>query len=493
MGYSVGQVASGSLADLGFQEEVKQGVLPAVPAMTVFRRRSTTLNLAADSTSSEEIRSDRQTSSSRVTARRAVGDVETELSPASYGTAWEALLGGMMRARTPITISGFTLTWAAVGGSTTRGTITRSAGSFVADGVIVGDRLAFSGQSNAYDGRRFTVVAMTTTVLTVVCDPNEVFTAVVSSTGLMTILGSWASVGNIARSYVFERAFKDIGRFIKYHGMRFNSAAIQLPPTGIATCTWNLMGTEASALALASYDGTVAVVRTQTQLGSLTFGAGNTVTCATSTWAAQGFAVGDVITFTALNATPQNVGKQFVIEALAATVATMAQATEAGSVTTYSVSKVGLPDYTAASTNDILTALTGQLLIDGEPVAILTNVAFTIDNGMAGPSVVGSKNMPYIAWGLRQKVSGTCSILFEDETLYNKFVNEQTISLLVRLDGTETNQFIQFYMPRVKLTTGSIGDAVAEGLPIEAGFEALLPTSVPVGGQNSQITIWDTF
>ena len=82
-------------------------------------------------------------------------------------------------------------------------------------------------------------------------------------------------------------------------------------------------------------------------------------------------------------------------------------------------------------------------------------------------------------WGNQCLVSGSLTVLFDrggaGQTVYNAFDLEQDLTLVVKLDSADGTDFVEFVFPRVKINAGSIGDAVAEGLPVETEFRALKP------------------
>jgi hypothetical protein len=142
--------------------------------------------------------------------------------------------------------------------------------------------------------------------------------------------------------------------------------------------------------------------------------------------------------------------------------------------------------------------VSGVLLKDGVPCATVTGMTFTIDNQMAGAEVTGTNVVPVVLFGVQCMVTGTITVLFDrgglGESLYNAFDLEQDdITIIMRLDTSDGKDAITFTFPRCKINTGSIGDAVAEGLPVSCDFRALKPhnTLFPLAPV-SQVVISDT-
>lgn len=482
-------VAAGSLADLGYAEEVCAGKPLDDPQLKVFRRRSTTLALTKDAYDSEEIRSDRMVSDSRHGIRRVGGEIVAELSPASHDDAYEALMGGFWRTGASLSLLTYPVFINA------NGVAQLPAGrSWMTLGFRLGDRITISDTSNIdYDGRSFTILdlrADTPRNATLSKEKGFTFVSTSLAIGTLRVAGKKVGIGNILRSFVFERAFTDIGRFITYRGVRFNSAAFSLPPTGIATVNFGLIGTDADPVAMASIDGVPEVVKTAADFGTLTFDAATrTVEVSESDWAAEGFAVGDLVVFTGMAVAPQNNNPRH-ITAINGAVATVAEAIQTAVEPAFTVRKVALPDYDEVSEEGVLVAVSGSVVIGGRQIGVVTAFEVTVNNNMAGSEVVGSNTIPTITWGNQQTVQGSLTILFDADAgleAYNRFDLEQEAMVAMRMDSADGTAFLQITLPRCKFNSGTIGDAVATGLPITMDIRGLQPTD-PVA-DNSQMVI----
>jgi hypothetical protein len=482
-------VASGSLADLGYAEEVCAGKPIVDPQLKVFRRRSTTLALTKDAYDSEEIRSDRMVSDSRHGIRRVGGEIVSEVSPASHDDAYAALMGGFWRAGASVDLLLNAVTINANGVAQLP-----VAGNWVALGFRIGDRITFAGTGNIdYDGRSFTILGLRTDDprnATLSSEKGFTFQATTLALGTVRVAGKKLGIGNILRSFVFERAFTDIGRFITYRGVRFNSAAFALPPTGIATVNFGLIGTDADPVALASIDGVPEVVKGPADFGTLTFDAtARTVTVSDSDWETEGFGVGDLVVFTGMSVAPQNNNPRHITAVDGETI-TVAEAIQTAVEPAFSVRKVALPDYDEVSEEGVLVAVSGTVVIGGRQIGVVTAFDMTINNNMAGSEVVGSNIIPTITWGNQQTVQGSLTILFDADAgleAYNRFDLEQEALVAMRMDSADGQAFLQITLPRCKFNSGTIGDAVATGLPITMDIRGLQPTD-PVA-DNSQVVI----
>ena len=495
-------IAAGGLADLGIQEEVCAGQFPSVPAMKTFRRRSTTLGLTKDSYNSEETRADRMVADSRHGIRRSGGDIVVEMSPGSHADAWEAELGGVWQSPATTAMTTYNVVLSVHPSYpndklTARATI--SGTTWVARNLRAGDTVVFLGSGdNNLNGTRVSIVAITAgNVATVRLQPGAV--PVLPKTinaGTMEFMGARCEMGSVLRSFIFERAFTDIGSFITYRGMRFNSVAVDLPATGIATGTFNLMGKTADDITSGSFDGASEVVLDQAGLTSLTFNAAaGTITAGAGSFAAAGIVAGNKLIFdgAGLDGMPQNKNPRTVIDVSGATI-TVAEAIQSGTTAgNFTVTRVGLPDYASAPTDPVLVAVNGALMVDDAPAATVTGMNFSIDNQMGGSEVVGSNEIPAILFGNQCLITGSLTVLFDrggvGAKVYNAFNKEIDLSLLLRMDDNRGG-FLSFYFPRVKVNTGSIGDAAAEGLPVQVDFSAVKPNLA--SGHRSQIIIQDS-
>jgi hypothetical protein len=139
--------------------------------------------------------------------------------------------------------------------------------------------------------------------------------------------------------------------------------------------------------------------------------------------------------------------------------------------------------YTAANVNPVYNSLANvsAVLIDGTTAGNVESVVFTVTNNLREQRAIGSVAPAGVASGYFS-VSGTVKIYFASNTLYNKFLADQTFSLSVTLDdltgATHGNQYT-IRLPKCKFTnitkniTGNNQDVLLEG-----GFSALLDSTL---------------
>ncbi len=118
-------------------------------------------------------------------------------------------------------------------------------------------------------------------------------------------------------------------------------------------------------------------------------------------------------------------------------------------------------------------AFEGSLYEGGAPLGVVTSVEWAVNNNRSLNPVIGSRFSPDVFEG-RARLNGTATCYFQDETLFNKFVNETESSYFIRLtDPIDPLHFVNMVAPRVKYT-GAPMDPPQEGpVPLEMPFAAL--------------------
>lgn len=132
--------------------------------------------------------------------------------------------------------------------------------------------------------------------------------------------------------------------------------------------------------------------------------------------------------------------------------------------------------YTPSDTTSPLISVKGELREGNQLMATVTGLTLNINNQLDGKATLGSNYIQNVLWGKMQKVSGELTVLFEDATMYNKFINETESSIDLKLE--DGDNFMKIRLPRVKYTSGEIGDDDPQGLPIQMNFEALVPSAL---------------
>jgi len=136
---------------------------------------------------------------------------------------------------------------------------------------------------------------------------------------------------------------------------------------------------------------------------------------------------------------------------------------------------LGTPTFPPASTTSPLDSFTGTLNEGGTPVAVVTEISMTLQNGIEPRFVVGSKNSIYPSVG-RSNLTGQVTAYFEDSSLVNKFLDETESSITFTLPDAAGNE-MKFRLPRIKYTGGQ-PDVSGEGpITLTMPFQALLDSA----------------
>lgn len=234
--------AAGVFKQLVYKAESTYGTIPSAGSAQYLRRVQSSLDLAKDSYQSNEIRTDQQVYDFRHGVRRVQGKITGELSCTTYGDFLAAALRKAWAATSAIT--GASITVAGSGPYT----LTRAAGSYLTDGVKVGDVVRLTaGSFNANNlDKNLVVTGVTATVLTVVVLNGATMTAegpIASAT--VTIPGKrvWTpQTGHTDNSFSIEHHYADLDQSEVFSGCKPTKINIGLPPTGLATIDMDMMG-----------------------------------------------------------------------------------------------------------------------------------------------------------------------------------------------------------------------------------------------------------
>lgn len=147
---------------------------------------------------------------------------------------------------------------------------------------------------------------------------------------------------------------------------------------------------------------------------------------------------------------------------------------------------------TAAGTNGILASVSGAMVVNGQPVALITSMDFTVERGLEAANVVGSNFAADVFTG-RIRVNGNFSTYFQDGVFRDYFDTEAKISLVVALStGVEKDaDVIAFSFPVVKVGSATKADSEM-GIVQDHSFTALLNPVTTAGLVGSTMMIQDT-
>jgi len=246
-------IAAGVAKSLRYKVEATWGTAPGPTGAQLLRRVTSDLNLAKETYQSAEIRSDYQLSDFRHGVRSVGGAINGELSP---GT-WEDFIAAALR-RAYVAVAAITGASITVAGAGPTYTITRAAGSWLTDGVKVGQvgRLTAGGFNAANLNKNLFVLEITATVLTVMPLNGVALVAegpIASATWTIPGKTTYApSTGHTDLSYAIEHYYSDLDESELFLGCKINQMDLALPPTGISTIAFQFMGRDVTAASGAS-------------------------------------------------------------------------------------------------------------------------------------------------------------------------------------------------------------------------------------------------
>lgn len=237
-------IAKGVSKKVAYKKETQWGVAAGTTGAKYLRRVTSNFNLNKDTYESNEIRTDYQVQDFRHGVRSVEGSLNGEFSPGSYSDFIGSVLAKDFVTVTPISSLSVTIATAGTG----LYTVTRAAGSWLTDGIEVGNIVRLSGgtlDTNTV-GNNLLVVSMTALALTVRVLNGSALVAQSAITGVTaTVQGkkTFAPLsGHTDDSYTFEEFYSDIAQSEVYTGVKVGSAAFQLPSTGLATVDFGFQG-----------------------------------------------------------------------------------------------------------------------------------------------------------------------------------------------------------------------------------------------------------
>jgi hypothetical protein len=235
---------------IAYAKESTFGTPASAGSSQSIRRVSSSLSLSKESFASNEVRPDQQVSDLRHGMRSVTGGIEGELSLQTYDDWLASLLRGTWAAGTSLSQSQLT----SVAASASAGTFTFGGGDPVALGLRLGDVVRFGTVNASINGRNFRIVGFGgTTNRTVTVFPKPaVDVASPVTTFTVAVQGRKLTTGVLKDSYTIEQVNPDLDNSERYVGVRMNSASISLPPNGMATVSWDMMGQDGTILSGAS-------------------------------------------------------------------------------------------------------------------------------------------------------------------------------------------------------------------------------------------------
>lgn len=260
-------IATGVFKKLAIKKQAGLGVkAPAGAAGTAryLRRVTSTLDLSKASYQSNEMLVSQQRRDMRHGVRSVAGSISGELSVGGYQLPTESVL--RQTSLPPVTTGAvITIASASSGAGTGNGTFTRSGGSFFADGFVVGMVINAAGfttggvPNNAHNA---IIMALTATVMTVhFLDGSDMTVKAAGDSVTISTPGKLAFIpqsGQTRDYYTIEHFFADIGQSEQFTDCVFTGMNVSLPPSGMATVEFPVMGLNMATGALEYFNAPAA-------------------------------------------------------------------------------------------------------------------------------------------------------------------------------------------------------------------------------------------
>ena len=219
------------------------GTKASTGSAQILRRVTSGLELRKNTFQSNEIRTDYQISDFRHGTKYVEGPLAGELSPGTYKDFFAAALRRDFAAVTALTGLSITIT-----GSAAPYTITRGSGSFLTDGIKVGDVVKLTAGSFAAPntGKNLFVASVAALTLTVYPLNNSSMTAEGPiATATLTVVGKKTYVpttGHTNKYFTIEHWHSDISESESFVDCKVNTVAVAITPTGMATVDFGFLG-----------------------------------------------------------------------------------------------------------------------------------------------------------------------------------------------------------------------------------------------------------
>jgi hypothetical protein len=245
-------IATGVAKQLVYKKETSWGTAAGASGAQILRYKTSDLSLNKDTYQSDEIRTDYQISDFRHGVRRVEGTISGELSPGTYKEFFAAALRKDFA-------SGATTGAVAVIAVTTTGTkYVRSTGSFITNGFKIGDVVAAAGFTEANNNSHYGIItALSATDMTVyTLDGVALTDEAEGDTVTLAVVGKKSytpTTGHTDDSFSIEHWYSDIAESELYTGCKVNQVDVNLPPTGMATVDFGVMGKDVTTNASSQY------------------------------------------------------------------------------------------------------------------------------------------------------------------------------------------------------------------------------------------------
>lgn len=245
--------SSGSQHSSSYVFESTRGTTPSTPTLLPLRLTGNTLTLSRSQLESNEQRSDRHVAAFKLGNNSVAGNLEFELTFATFDDWLQALMGGTWATKA-------TMTETTLSATNSDSSFNDSGNAFVTNGFEVGDIITVSGFTEAANNDTFKIATIAAGKITVtdtaggaVSLTDEVAGDSVTITTTATVL----KAGTTRRYATIERKFGDITQYLRFTGCEADTLNLSVAPNQMVTGSFGLIGkgqtTDSSAIAGSTY------------------------------------------------------------------------------------------------------------------------------------------------------------------------------------------------------------------------------------------------
>lgn len=236
-------IASGVAKQVAYKAETTWGTAAGASGAQLLRRVASTLVLKKQTYQSSEIRTSYQRKSMNHGVRSIGGAISGEISAGTWQDFFAAVCRQAFAATSAITGASIT-----VAGSGPTYTVVRASGSWLSDGIKVGDVVQLTAGS--FDAANLNknlvvvgVVALTLTVMPLngvaLTAEGPISSATLSVPGKKTMV---PTTGHTDTSFSIEHWFSDISQSELFTGCKIDQMGVTVPPSGMSTINFDFMG-----------------------------------------------------------------------------------------------------------------------------------------------------------------------------------------------------------------------------------------------------------
>lgn len=226
--------SSGAQRDLFYVKETSFGEGPETLDMTEVRNTEDSISLVRDSFVSDERRGDRGVHDMRLGNKQPAGDISFEFS---YGAFDDFLMAALGASAWEAPYSDLSVDVTVVASTKT---FTRATGSWLADGVTVGDTITITSLTTTEDNVTAKVTEVTETTL-VLGDATGLADIAVAETGVFNTNTAIIKKGDTVHSFKVEKVFSDVSEYQLYSGGVVNSLSLDISPNSMITGSFSML------------------------------------------------------------------------------------------------------------------------------------------------------------------------------------------------------------------------------------------------------------